>query len=430
MTTTATTASDVAEATATPAESTTEAQVDPAKPISADINERFNKVITELNGDILERQDVIHGLCVARVAQLHVLFIGPGGTGKSYLTRSLTQHISDSTYFECAFDETTDPGQVFGPPDIKAMVEQGKNRRQYEGMLPEATDAFLDEFFNGNTPLLHSIMPVLNERLFHNNGHPMDTPLRQAVMGTNKLNADTDLAALWDRVHIRYSVESLKSRDSRQHMIEAAVARMARAGRGVAVGTGEEITKVTVAELDQAHAEALALDFPEDAFATFLDLHEELKGSGVEFSDRRLNDGALAVLANAWVRGHEAVTVGDLDILQSMWWTTLDQQAEASKIILGAANPGEQKAMELQDEIAEVVAEFEKIGDPERKKREAVSVIAQVDKLTREADAVRKAAVAASASTRRVDEVLGRAAKFKRDVAINIFGMSPSDLGA
>ena len=41
------------------------------------------------------------------------------------------------------------------------------------------TDAFLDEFFNANGPLLHSVMPALNERIFHNNGVPTPIPLRQ-----------------------------------------------------------------------------------------------------------------------------------------------------------------------------------------------------------------------------------------------------------
>ena len=135
--------------------------------VTPDVQQRIQAAIAEMRADIKEREALIHDMWVARVGQLHLLMLGPGGTGKSYAVRRLTQHIDRLEVLRApaATRRPTRP-QVFGPPDITAMVEDGKARRVLSDMFAECTDAFLDEFFNANGPLLHSIMPVLNERIF------------------------------------------------------------------------------------------------------------------------------------------------------------------------------------------------------------------------------------------------------------------------
>lgn len=399
--------------------------------INFDIQKRVSAAMDEMNDLIKERAEVCHGAWVAAVAQEHLLMLGPGGTGKSFFSRALTSHIDGAVPFEVAFDETTDPSQVFGPPDIKAMVEDGKTRRVIRGMLPEATHAFLDEFFNGNGPLLHSIMPVLNERVFHNNGMPSEVPLRMAIMGTNKLNADADQAALWDRVHMRYVVKYLQRRDNQSAMVTEAIARMAMVGRGTTTSIATSKTTVTIDELDQAHKEALALDIPDGAVDMFFDIRDELQHgkAQIEISDRRMNEGMAAVMANAWVRGHEEVKVGDLDILASMWWTVQDQAPAARAVILGATNPGEKAALDLLEDLDKLKQEIKDAQssdmDDSRKKRVGVATVKTTDKLLNEAKDHLAKAQAAGASTTRIEECIRRADDFKVFIGETIFGISP-----
>ena len=399
--------------------------------ITSDIQQRVLAIKGELNESIKERADVIHGALVGRIAQEHILMVGPGGTGKSFLARSLADHIDGSKFFESAFDETTDPSQVFGPPDIKAMVEEGKTRRVPTNMLPEATDAFLDEFFNGNGPLLHSLMPALNERVWHNNGTPSAIPLRQAIMGTNKLNADADQAALWDRVHLRYQVDYVKSRPSAADMIGQAIIRMAAVGRGTATHTGAlSRTLVTVDELDQAHKEALSLDLPDTVLDLFLDLKEELAGNGIVIGDRRQVEGMAAVLANAWVNGHETVESGDLEILSAMWWHLLEDASKARGIILSATNPGEKKAMDLLDDLDGLRRQITEVNsaDDAVQRRVGVEVIRNCERLLAEAKDFRDKALASGASTTRLDEVIERTDHLKIQVGTDVFKLSPESM--
>lgn len=397
--------------------------------IDTGIQQRVQQIIAEQNRDIKQRESVIHGLWVARVAQQHLLMLGPGGTGKSMLVRNAVSHISDATHFETALDETTDPGQVFGPPDIPAMVKEGKNRRVVTGMLPEATDAFVDEIFNGNSPVLHSLMPIMNERIFHNNGMPSDVPLRSLYAGTNKLNADSDLAAFFDRLHIRFSVDYVKSRNDQADMVGEAIARMAMHGRGTATTIQATNTLVTIAELDQAHTESLSLNVDNTVMDLFLDLAAELRGAGVHVSDRRKVEGMAAVMANAWIRGHEDVKAADLDILASMWWVVQDQVDEVSKIVLSAANPGERAAVELMEEFRKLEKEFREASrdDEARRRRASVEIIRNIDKLIAEGDDHKTKALAAGSNVNKLDEVINRANALKVNIGSDVFGLTVDD---
>lgn len=396
--------------------------------ISTDIQGRVQQIITEQQQVIQQRSDVIHGYWVARVAQQHLLMLGPGGTGKSFLVRDAVSHIEGANLFEVALDETTDPGQVFGPPDIPAMVKDGKNRRVVTNMLPEATDAFVDEIFNGNSPVLHSLMPIMNERIFHNNGMPSDVPLRTLTAGTNKLNADADLAAFFDRLHIRFVVDYLDSRTAQVDMIGAAIARMSVLGRGTGTSLATTKTMVSIDELDQAHQESLSLSVEDTVMDLFLDLAAELRGKGVIISDRRKVEGMAAVLANAWVRGHESVRAADLDILANMWWTVQDQITEVRQTVLAVANPGEKAALDLAKDFREIEATLNQAQstgtDSERLRRVGVEVIRNSDKLLKEAEAHVTKTIAAGGSTTKLDEVVERTHAFKRRVGSEVFGLS------
>ena len=401
--------------------------------ITADIQKRVAAIESELNSTLKQRDDAIHGMTVARVAQQHILFLGPGGTGKSRQVREFVEHIDGAVHFEIALDETTDPGQAFGPPDIPAMVKDGKNRRVVTGMLPEATDAFVDEIFNSNSPVLHSLMPIMNERIFHNNGMPSAVPLRCLYAGTNKLNADSDLAAFFDRLHLRYVVKYIDSRKDQADMVGEEIARLSVKGRGTGTGLATSKTMVTLAELDQAHNESLRLGVPDDVMDLFQDLHAELLKEGIVVSDRRVVEGMVAVLANAWIRGHEVVRASDLDILANMWWIIQDQMTQVRQIVLDVANPGEKAGLDLTKEFRKLEDSLNQARadgmDDERLRRLGVEMIRNSDKLLKDADEARSLVLASGEIPSRLDEVIDKVAEFKSRVGAEVFNLSADTQG-
>lgn len=395
--------------------------------INTQIQQKAITAMEEMNEDHKERQQVVRSMWVGLMSRLHVLLIGPGGTGKSYVCRDLVDRIEEARYFEVALDETTDPSQVYGPPDIKAMVEDGKTRRIPTGMLPEADIAYFDEYFNANTPMLHSLRPILNERLFHNNGRPMKTPLKMAVMGTNKISADTDHAPDWDRVHIREDVKYVSDRINKADLVMASIERRLRGF------TPPSKTTITLDELDMAYDEAMQLTVPDHVQDVFFDIQDELQGEhGIEVSTRRVVEGMAATLASAWLNGHDEVKVGDLDILASMWWLTLDQRTDARQVVLAATNPGEKEALAKLDDLEKQRQEFKNLADldPVKQNAAGLQIYKNVKRLVNETKPLLEQAEAAGTSTARIKEVTQGCKKLMETIQKDIFGLDEDDISS
>src|SRR5690606_29084826 len=117
---------------------------------------RLRRVAAELDRQYLGKSEVIRLLLIAIVAREHVVLIGPPGTAKSALIKSLAELV-DARYFEYLLTRFTEPNELFGPVDIQAFRE-GSYRRKTEGMLPEAELVFLDEIFKSNSAILNSLL--------------------------------------------------------------------------------------------------------------------------------------------------------------------------------------------------------------------------------------------------------------------------------
>ena len=398
----------------------------PVSTTPATTAEKIQVIIGEQQASHYERSEVIPAMWTALVAHQHLLMVAPGGTGKSFLTRDLASRVTGMSYFEVALDETSTPDQILGAPDIKSMVEDGKVRRVADGMLPSAHFAFLDEFFNANGPALHSMMPILNERIFHNTGKPVPTPLRSAVMATNKLNADQDQAALWDRVHHRHVVGFVSDRDNLRSLVSEAVLR------SVSGFTAPQFTTVTLEEVDAAHDEAMSLPISDLAFNTFLDVKEELERNGVVISTRRVVEAMKGVLATAWLAGHSEVKVGDLSVLRHMLWSAQDQISIVKNVVLTACNPGEKKALDLLDDLDKLKAEYSQASDLDEIKANTASIdiFKKAQRITDEALPLLTTAQAAGAGTQRIEDLIGACDALRVKIGKERFNMDEAQIQA
>lgn len=399
--------------------------------ITESLRAKIVAIEEEMNAKVFEREDVIHGCWIARVAHQHVVMVGPGGTGKSYLARVFRSHISNGVWFETALDETSDPNDTFGPPDVKAMAELGITRRIPDGMLPCCTEAFIDEIMNANTPMMHSLMPPLNERLFMTGGKAYKIPLRMMISGTNKLTFEPDQAAFFDRLHQRHVVGYIKDRTNQMKMVYGSLLRNAELGRGGDVTmAADQPTTVTLEELDQANKESLSLNVPDHVAHAFFDLRDQimLGEAKSEVSDRRAAETFLAVLANAWLRGHEEVQLGDLDILAAMWWSQFEQRIQVRNAVLAVTNPGERMAYILNDEFEEVQAETkDQLAAPElddRRKRDIiVEATVRVKAINNNAENHLAETRAVGMPTARLEALIARLKQYNDDILQENFGI-------
>ena len=225
----------------------------------------------ELGARHLERREVIRGMLLGLLTRMHVVLLGPPGADKSGLSRDLTSRIG-GVYFEWLLTRMSTLEELFGPISLKAL-EQDSYRRITANKLPEAQIAFLDEVFKGSSAILNSLLAILNERVFHNDGNPMPVPLEMVVGASNELPEDREeLGALWDRFMVRFIVDYIRDAQNFSKLLT-----------GVAQAAP---TTITLADLHTAQVEVGQVDI-DPVIPQVLDLRAKTREMGVMVSDRR-----------------------------------------------------------------------------------------------------------------------------------------------
>ena len=165
------------------------------------------------NSIFYDRHKEIKALLIALLSRQHVLLIGPAGTGKSALSSMLSKLVQDSRYFQHLLTRFSTPDELFGPLSLKEL-EQGNFKRNISGMLPEAHFAFIDEIFKANSSVLNSLLSLMNERIFYDNGKPIQCPLMTLIASSNEyIEEDDGLEALFVRFLLRLEVKCIREKE-------------------------------------------------------------------------------------------------------------------------------------------------------------------------------------------------------------------------
>lgn len=369
--------------------------------------DKFAAIEAELNDAHLERRDVVRGLLVALLARQHVLLLGPPGTGKSALSEDICGRIGGQ-YFRWLLSRMSTPEELFGPISLKAL-ENDSYRRVTTGKLPEATVAFLDECFKCNSATLNSLLSVLNERLFFNDGSPVRVPLEMAVGASNELPEDREeLGALWDRFALRYVVGYIRDPRTFERLLQG--------------GTNGQRTTLTPEELATAQAEAAQVDVSH-VTPQVCKLRDKLAGLNIPVSDRRWKQTLSLIRANAWLEGRTQASEDDLAILAAALWQEPEQAVQVRKVIMEMANPLEQEALALLDQATEV---YQKALQADDDKATAVGseANAKLKRAAQRLEALINQAQAAGKSDARIGEALKQVVGWNREVIQKCLGIS------
>jgi MoxR-like ATPase len=167
---------------------------------SQGLRSRINRFRESLGLWFTEKQEIIDLMTVCAVAQEPLLLVGPPGTAKSDLVGKFKEALGvpNADYFEYMLTRFTEPSEIFGPIDIEQLRE-GRYLRRFEGKLPTASVAFLDEVFKSNSAILNALLTLINERKTYQDGKPVSVPLKILFAATNTVPQQEELAALRDR---------------------------------------------------------------------------------------------------------------------------------------------------------------------------------------------------------------------------------------
>ena len=300
-------------------------------------------VVSELGGVFVGRSEVARGIVVAMLAREHTFLLGPPGTAKSAMVRTLCDSIG-ARYWEYMLTRFTDPNEIFGPIDLQTWSTSGEYVRRTDGTMLSAEIAFADEIFKANSSILNSLLAVLNERTFHEGGRLMRVPLRSCVAASNELpegGTAGELAALFDRFLLRFEVDKVRDRDG-----------FCRVVNGPAISS--IVAKVSLEDLDRACDFAAQVPVPDSVAASMHSIDETLyRECGIDISLRRWKGLKKILKASAWLAGDSVVDELHFDVLVHGLWDEPNQRAKVQKVVSKTASPLLAEALSAHDAIME-----------------------------------------------------------------------------
>ena len=178
-----------------------------------DIRGRIVQYRRGLKEYFVARDEEIDLAILCACAQEPLLLVGPPGTAKSDLVVKLTESLGlgAGDYFEYMLTKFTEPSEILGPIDI-ALLKEGRYVRRTSGMLPDCRVAFLDEIFKSNSAILNTLLTILNERKFYQDGQPTPVRLVMLFAATNDIPEQSELEAMADRFILKIETKPVKDR--------------------------------------------------------------------------------------------------------------------------------------------------------------------------------------------------------------------------
>jgi len=241
------------------------------------IRARINQHRRDLREYFVNRGAEIDLAVVSSAAQEPLLFVGLPGTAKSDLVVKFVESLGlgQQDYFEYMLTKFTEPSEILGPIDID-LLKQGRFVRRTRGKLPEAKVAFLDEIFKSNSAILNTLLTIVNERKYYQDGEPTPVGLKLLFAATNDIPEQSELDALADRFVLKIETKPVKD----THFTEL-----------IDAGIMNEVYKATQQKPWQRHTVSFE-DYVK--FKRYMDLSFGSRGSGAADREQWFPTAVLA----------------------------------------------------------------------------------------------------------------------------------------
>lgn len=315
------------------------------------MHKQLQHLRAELGAKFPERREIIDGALAAVLAAEHVLLLGPPGTAKSALVRAIAQAFG-GVYFERLLTKFSTPEELFGPVSLKAL-EQDRFFRVTAGKLPEAEFAFVDEIFKANSAILNSLLALVNERVFHNDGAPTPCPLVSMFGASNELPEGKELEALFDRFLLRFDIG---------YLLQPANLRAVLVSSEPACSVA-----LTMAELKRAQAEVAKVAVTDATVDALIAVRDVCRAEGIIASDRRWKKSLRLLQAAAYLAGEKQTTPEDLAILVDTLWREPKDRPKVARMVGKLADPAGFQATQILDAARETAQKVAGLQSGDRK---------------------------------------------------------------
>lgn len=319
------------------------------------MQQQLQKIETKLNEYYIERQEEVHGISLGLLSGANVLFLGPPGVAKSGIIQDFTEMIHGGEYFSWQLTKFSTPEELLGPYSMSEL-ENDRFTRVTKGKLPEAHLAFLDETFKGNSGILNTLLGIMNERIFYDDGKRIDIPLLTLIGASNELPEEgDDLEAVLDRFVIKYVLRPIEEISNFSKMLELP----------------DKCPTEPLLSLEEIHAmkaEVPKVTFNQESIDGLTQLRKAISKEGIMVSDRTYMIARQILKAEAYYHERQEVTPDDFEVLQHCLWPDPDVRGKVLGIILNAVNPEKSKIAELIEDTKDLYARYAAIPEEEEEK--------------------------------------------------------------
>ena len=376
--------------------------------------DRMLAVMADVNAQVAEREELVEAITIALLTRKNLFILGAPGQAKSYAINQFRARITGARQFERLLSKQTDEEQLFGRIDLSSLlpgsvpesVTTGDNiyknlrfnlrclvdglpgqkdtpevfetlRKHTEkletyraalaslhtgepsvntaGKLPEADIAFLDEIFKCNDGVLNSLLTVLNERKYTNEGRTYPIPTISFFAASNEIPNFSDpqekiLEALYDRLELKVVADNISDRAKR-----LAVLAGKQSGR-----SGQIVASITLDELERMQQEVADIPVPDAANELADDILCQLRKDGIPVSDRKYLNYYPIAQAKAWLSGHSQVESQDLLALKNYLWQKPGDRVVVENVLNRmCVNPMQDKVSSVRAMAMDVQTEFD-----------------------------------------------------------------------
>jgi len=294
------------------------------------IYEKIEKFLTNTQGMMLEREEVMRLLILVVFAKENIFFYGPPGTGKSLIDRVMQIAFAELRHFRYLMREGAKYDDIFGEV---VKVDEHTSKRNIEKKLPWAQLAFIDETWKGDDGILNSLLTVLNEKIFDDTYQVVDVDLYTAIGASNEFPRTKYLAAIFERFPVRIEVPNVTRKESFEALVDNNLVEI----------IPDNIPQFSIEEIEYVYSRYSTIKNSQEfkdllwgakkMLEKMLNTTDDFEGRAYEISGRTVNKIGRLCSVSAFINKRQETDISDVFLCKYILWKNLKERSIVYTVI-------------------------------------------------------------------------------------------------